>query len=131
MDTFKDYYRILAVDSTADDATIKAAFRRLARRHHPDVARTARAARRFHEIREAYEVLCDPERRARYDEVYRARRARRCVAGGRQRSTIRAPKRSGSAGVGVTLNVLGLRVGLTLGAGAARKDDTPRRRPNG
>jgi curved DNA-binding protein CbpA len=120
MDGFKNYYRVLSVDPTADDATIKAAFRRLARRYHPDLAKNARAARRFPEIREAYEVLCDPEKRRQYDQVYRAQTAVRPVAGGLENPKVRARARSGSAGLGITLDVLGLRVGLALGAEARR-----------
>ena len=66
---FKDYYRILGVDRSADDKTIKSAYRRLARKHHPDVARTKDAEARFKEIGEAYEVLSDPEKRRRYDTL--------------------------------------------------------------
>ena len=74
MADFKDYYRLLRVGPTADDAAIKAAFRRLARRHHPDVAMDPRSARRFPDILEAYEWLSDPEKRRHYDRVYRDRR---------------------------------------------------------
>ena len=66
---FKDYYRILGVDRKADDKTIKSAYRRLARKHHPDVAKGKDAADRFKEISEAYEVLSDPEKRRRYDSL--------------------------------------------------------------
>ncbi|TMQ14912.1 MAG: J domain-containing protein [Candidatus Rokuibacteriota bacterium] len=66
---FKDYYRILGVDRSADDKTIKSAFRKLARKHHPDVAKTKDAGARFREISEAYEVLSDPEKRRRYDTL--------------------------------------------------------------
>jgi DnaJ-class molecular chaperone len=66
---FKDYYRILGVDRKADDKTIKSAYRRLARKHHPDVAKTKDAPDRFKEISEAYEVLSDPEKRRRYDSL--------------------------------------------------------------
>src|SRR2546427_98185 len=66
---FKDYYRILGVDRKADDKTIKSAYRRLARKHHPDVAKTKDATERFKEISEAYEVLSDPEKRRRYDSL--------------------------------------------------------------
>jgi molecular chaperone DnaJ len=66
---FKDYYRILGVDRNADEKTIKAAYRRLARQYHPDVAKTKDAAERFKEINEAYEVLSDPEKRRRYDSL--------------------------------------------------------------
>src|SRR5262245_18087820 len=66
---FKDYYRILGIDRKADDKTIKSAYRRLARKHHPDVAKGKDSADRFKEINEAYEVLSDPEKRRRYDSL--------------------------------------------------------------
>jgi DnaJ-class molecular chaperone len=66
---FKDYYRILGVDRKADDKTIKSAYRRLARKHHPDVAKAKDSGDRFKEINEAYEVLSDPEKRSRYDSL--------------------------------------------------------------
>ena len=66
---FKDYYRILGVDRKADDKTVKSAYRRLARKHHPDVAKAKDSAERFKEINEAYEVLSDPEKRRRYDSL--------------------------------------------------------------
>ena len=64
---FKDYYRILGVDRQADEKTIKSAYRKLARKYHPDVAKAKDAGERFKEIAEAYEVLSDPEKRQRYD----------------------------------------------------------------
>src|SRR5258708_4339476 len=67
---FKDYYKILGVDRKADDKTIKSAYRRLARKHHPDVTKGGKdSAERFKEINEAYEVLSDPEKRRRYDSL--------------------------------------------------------------
>lgn len=67
---YKDYYRILGVDKTADAKTIKKAYRELARRYHPDAnAGDQKAEERFKEISEAYEVLSDPEKRQRYDEI--------------------------------------------------------------
>jgi len=66
---FKDYYRILGVDRSADEKTIKSAYRRLARKHHPDVAKGKDSAERFKEINEAYEVLSDPDKRRRYDTL--------------------------------------------------------------
>jgi DnaJ-class molecular chaperone len=66
---FKDYYRILGVDRKADDKTIKSAYRRLARKYHPDVAKTKDATERFKEVSEAYEVLSDPDKRRRYDSL--------------------------------------------------------------
>src|ERR671936_129037 len=64
---YKDYYRTLGVSKSADDKTIKAAYRRLARKYHPDVNKGH--AERFKEINEAYTVLSDPEKRKRYDTL--------------------------------------------------------------
>lgn len=66
---FKDYYRILGVARDADDKTIKSAYRKLARKHHPDVAKGKDDGHRFREVTEAYEVLSDPEKRRRYDTL--------------------------------------------------------------
>ena len=67
---FKDYYETLGVPRTASPEDIKQAFRKLARIHHPDVAKNkATGEARFKEINEAYEVLSDPEKRRRYDEL--------------------------------------------------------------
>jgi curved DNA-binding protein len=66
--TYKDYYATLGVSKTASPKEIKAAFRRLARKHHPDVnPGDAAAEARFKEINEAHEVLGDPEKRRKYD----------------------------------------------------------------
>jgi molecular chaperone DnaJ len=68
MSAIRDYYEVLGVSRDADDATIKKAFRRLARELHPDVNRhDPQAEDKFKEAAEAYEVLSDPERRATYD----------------------------------------------------------------
>jgi curved DNA-binding protein len=67
---FKDYYATLGVAKAAAAKDIKAAFRKLARKHHPDVNPGDKAAEsRFKEINEAYEVLGDPEKRRKYDEL--------------------------------------------------------------
>jgi curved DNA-binding protein len=67
---FKDYYETLGVARTATPEEIKQAFRKLARIHHPDVAKNKTAGEaKFKEINEAYEVLGDPEKRRRYDEL--------------------------------------------------------------
>ncbi|MBI4636535.1 MAG: DnaJ domain-containing protein [Candidatus Rokubacteria bacterium] len=66
---FKDYYRTLGVDRSADDKAIKSAYRRLARKYHPDVAKGKDSGERFKEVAEAYEVLSDPVKRQRYDSL--------------------------------------------------------------
>jgi molecular chaperone DnaJ len=63
----QDYYETLGVSRTADKAEIKSAFRKLAREYHPDVSKHDNAEARFKEINEAYEVLSDDDKRARYD----------------------------------------------------------------
>jgi DnaJ-class molecular chaperone len=68
--TYKDYYQILGVPKTADAKAIKQAYRKLARKHHPDQnPGNKAAAERFKEINEANEVLSDPEKRQRYDTL--------------------------------------------------------------
>lgn len=68
--TYKDYYQILGTSRSASDAEIKKAFRKLAREYHPDVAKDKkRAEEKFKEINEAYEVLGDPAKRKKYDEL--------------------------------------------------------------
>ena len=100
---FKDYYSTLGVAKTATDKEIKQAFRKLARKHHPDVNQGDKSAEsRFKEINEAYEVLGDADKRKKYRraglELARLRtgRAWRRRAAGlerrvrRRRRTIRA-----------------------------------------
>lgn len=66
---FKDYYNTLGVERTATVGDIKNAYRKLARKYHPDVSKEPQAEARFKEIGEAYEVLKDPEKRAAYDQL--------------------------------------------------------------
>ena len=66
---FKDYYDTLGVEVTAGEAEIKTAYRRLARKFHPDVSKEKGAEERFKAINEAYEVLRDKEKRTEYDRL--------------------------------------------------------------
>jgi len=66
---FKDYYKILGVKPDADIKAIKTAYRKLARKYHPDVSTQDNAEEMFKEVSEAYEVLKDTEKRAEYDEI--------------------------------------------------------------
>ena len=66
---YKDYYKTLDVDPKADHREIKKAYRKLARKCHPDVNQNdSAAARKFSDLNEAYEVLSDPEKREKYDQ---------------------------------------------------------------
>ena len=66
---YKDYYKILGLDKTAKEADIKSAYRRLARKYHPDVnPGKPEAEEKFKEVNEAYQVLSDPEKRQKYDQ---------------------------------------------------------------
>jgi len=66
---FKDYYAILGVAPDAEPAAIKQAYRRLARKYHPDVSKEADAEAQFKALGEAYEVLKDPSKRQSYDQL--------------------------------------------------------------
>jgi curved DNA-binding protein len=68
---FKDYYEVMGVARDASADEIKRAYRRLARKYHPDVSKEKDAEARFKEVGEAYEVLRDPEKRAAYDQLGR------------------------------------------------------------
>ena len=105
---YKDYYKVLGVERTATADDIKKAFRKLARKHHPDMNPGDKdAEKRFKEINEAYEVLSDPEKRQKYDtlgpnwqEQFGFQGAPTATAGARP-GTRTYTTRSGNAGGGV------------------------------
>jgi curved DNA-binding protein len=66
---FRDYYQIMGIDRNATQDEIKRAYRKLARKYHPDISKEPDAEKKFKEMGEAYEVLKDPEKRAAYDQL--------------------------------------------------------------
>ena len=66
---FKDYYQIMGIKEDVNQEDIKRSYRKLARKYHPDVSKETNAETRFKELGEAYEVLKDPEKRAKYDKL--------------------------------------------------------------
>ena len=97
---YKDYYKILGVPKGADDKAIKAAYRKLARKYHPDVNKGS--ADRFKEINEAHTVLSDPEKRRRYDTLgpdweHYAQQAGRAGPGRPSRARRSASRRAATA----------------------------------
>jgi curved DNA-binding protein len=68
---YKDYYEVLGVTRSADAAEVKRAYRKLARKYHPDVSKEKNAETKFKEVQEAYEVLRDTDKRAAYDQLGR------------------------------------------------------------
>lgn len=66
---YKDYYKIIGIDRKATQTEIKRAYRKLARKFHPDVSKESNADEKFKELGEAYEVLKDPEKREAYDQL--------------------------------------------------------------
>src|SRR6516225_9309840 len=79
---YKDYYEVLDVPRDADQDAIRRAYRKLARKYHPDLNQDTDAEERFKELGEAYEVLSDPDKRERYDRLGTQWHAREEAPGG-------------------------------------------------
>jgi len=130
---FKDYYKILGVEASADDKAIKAAYRKLARKYHPDVSKERDAEDKFKEANEAYEVLGDKDKRAEYDEIRKY--------GGQHGRPFQAPpgwqSRGGNGGGGgfeggdfsdFFSSIFGARGGNPFGGGGGRQQRSAGRR---
>jgi len=68
MATKRDYYEVLGIPKSASDAEVKSAYRKLARKHHPDIDKSVGAADKFKEISEAYQILSDSQKKQTYDQ---------------------------------------------------------------
>ena len=119
---FTNYYAILGVEPDVDQQAIKCAYRRLARRYHPDVAKVKNAAKRFLLIQEAYAVLSDSEKRKQYDRVISRQDALLHASIARPApSHIRRSSRSWvvrpSEGIRFVVDVFGIRIDASFGRG--------------
>lgn len=118
---YADYYSILGVKRDADFGTIRSAFRHLARRYHPDVSKGRPARKRFLVIREAYEVLSDPEKRREYDRLISkpipvARKSAKGTKTPRRGTVAATASFAPARGFRLVVDVLGI-LRLDLGAG--------------
>ena len=119
---FKDYYKALGVEPSASEAEIKTAYRRLARKYHPDVSKEAGAEERFKAVNEAYEVLKDKDKRAQYDQLK--------ASGYRPGEEFRPPPGFGGGGFQFDFNEMGGNAGFSdffesLFGGARRPQPQP------
>jgi molecular chaperone DnaJ len=120
----KDFYAALGVSKDADDAELKKAYRKLARKYHPDQnAGNAAAESKFKEIGEAYSVLSDPEQRQQYDAI-------RAMAGGGARFAA-GPGGAGGRGAGGFEDLFGGMFGGGAGAGSRTQYSSPGGMPDG
>src|SRR6185503_8807352 len=126
---FKDYYSVLGISKTATEKEIKQAFRKLARKSHPDVNPGDKAAEaRFKEINEAHEVLSDPAKRKKYDELGANWRAYENVPPGGAGSPFGGSPFSGqwsSGGAGGFRPMTEDEVSAMFGGGAGGASDSP------
>jgi len=136
---FTDYYKVLNINPSADTRAIKSAYRRLVRRYHPDVAQGKAAAKRFLLIREAYEVLCDPEKRCEYDRLISkpilqsSLEHKRSAAVGRK-TVGRVESSAGSRAFRLVIDALGvlrLDIGVSVGGLSPEIRSRPRRSTQG
>ena len=122
----EDLYKVLQVDPDAESEVIDGAYRRLARKYHPDVNASPEASGRMQRIAAAHQVLSDPERRAEYDRVRRARRPAPVP-----KSSPRTPgRKTGKAGVqkgGLRVSILGGLLDVGARFGTVSGDDDQRR----
>ena len=131
---FADYDTILGVERDADLHAIRSAFRRLARQHHPDVSTGKHAPKRFLVIREAYDVLSDPEKRREYDRLISTPlvalrpSAKRPTAPAR-RTVARIASSLPARGFRLVLDALGI-LRLDLGFGVSSRATQSRSRPS-
>jgi curved DNA-binding protein len=111
---YKDYYQILGVSKTATDREIKSAFRKLARKYHPDVNPVGASSEQFKNINEAYEVLSDPDKRIRFDTLGNNWQSDRAGASGYESSAGGYP----GGGAGLSMDDLLRGMGQNGGSGA-------------
>src|ERR1700743_863424 len=98
---FIDYYNILGVSKTATQDEIRSAYRKLARKHHPDLNPNDKEAnKRFQQINEANEVLSDPEKRKKYDQYGKDWQHAEAFEKAQQQGGAGSGRRSGAAGSG-------------------------------
>ena len=114
---FKDYYRIMGLEPDASAEEIKRAYKKLARKYHPDVSDEPDAQQKFQEIGEAYDILKDPGKRAEYDQLrtYVNQQGRRDAAGGGQRFTFEESDFEGTGFEDLLKSIFGEQTGFGRG----------------